>query len=158
MNSQDHTSSFTYESSRVAHLMDEYTKLTNVKECREWGEKARAVASYMSETVAKTEQYIAVEKSRLEQASTKTEKTNAEIGLMQIENFRKIVGGQLERLNKTIDNLPKGEDDNEPVNLPSENVTLRKRSLDTKSANLQILRIIVLAIIALLLWYFFNGR
>jgi hypothetical protein len=158
MNDQTNTASFTYESARVASLMEEYSRITNIGECREWKAKALAVASYMSETLAKTEQFIAVEKSRLEQASDKTEKTNAEIGLMQFENFKKIVGGQLERLNKTIDNLPMGEDDNELVNLPPENVTLRKRNLKTGSINLQVVRVIALAIIAFLLWYFFNGR
>jgi hypothetical protein len=156
MNSQTNTASFTYESARVARLMAEYSKVTTIRECREWEEKARTVASYMSETVAKTEQFAAIERRRLEEASSKEEKTNAEIGLMQFENFQKIIGGQLEKLNKTINDLPKGEDENEPVNLPPENVTLRKRSSKTTSLNQQILRIIVLAIIAFLLWYFLN--
>jgi hypothetical protein len=158
MNSQTNTSSFSYESARVARLMEEYAKITNIKECREWEEKAQAVTSYMRDIVAQTDQFIAVERNRLDQASGKTEKTNAEIGLMQFENFRKIVGGQLERLNKTIDNLPKGEDDNELVNLPPENVTLRKRNSRTASVNMQIVRVIALVIIAFLLWYFFNAR
>jgi len=156
MNSQTNTSSFTYESARVAHLMDEYPKITNIKECKEWGAKAQAVASYMRDAIVQTDQFIAIERNRLEKASSKTEKSQIEIGLMQFENFRKIIGGQLERLNKTIDDLPKGEDDKESINLPPENVTLRKRNSKTTSINLQILRIIVLAIIAFLLWYFIN--
>ena len=156
-NSQANTASFRYESARVAHLMDEYSKITNIKECRDWEEKARTVASYMSEAVAKTEQFIAVEGRRLEQASDKTEKTHVEMGLMQFESFRRVVGGQLERLNKTIDNLPKGENDNESVNLPPENVTLKKRNT-AASVNIQILRVVALVIIALLLWYFFSGK
>jgi hypothetical protein len=156
MNSQTNTSSFTYESARVARLMDEYAKITSIKECREWGKKAQAVASYMRDAVVQTDQFIAIERSRLEQPSSKTEKSQIEIGLMQFENFRKILGGQLERLDKTIADLPRGEDDNKPVNLPPENVTLRKRSSKTTSANQRIVRIIVLAIIAFLLWYFIN--
>jgi len=155
---QSNASSFTYESARVARLMGEYSKLTNIKECREWEDKARAVVSYMSDAIAKTEQFISVEKRRLEQASSKTEKTQAEMGLMQFESFREIIGGQLERLRRTIDTLPKGGDDNKPVSLPRENVTLKKQGYQTTSANLQILRVTVMAIIAFLLWYFFNGK
>lgn len=155
-NGQSNTSSFTYESARVARLMDEYSKITNVKECREWEDKARGVASYMGDAIAKTEQFISVEKRRLEQASSKTEKTQAEMGLMQFENFRKIIGGQLERLRKTIDTLPKGENSNKPVSLPRENVTLKKQGYQATSVNSQILRVMVMAIIAFLLWYFFN--
>lgn len=101
-NGQSNTSSFTYESARVARLMDEHSKITNIKECREWEDKARAVASYMGDARAKTEQFISVEKRRLEEASSKIEKTQAKMGLMQFEDFRKIIGGQLERLKKRL--------------------------------------------------------
>ena len=158
MNNPTNTVSFAYESARVAHLMSEYSRITNIGECREWEAKALGVASYMSEALMKTEQFIAVERSRLEQASNKTEKTNAEMRLMQFESFKKIVGGQLERLNKTIDNLPKSENVNELVNLSPESVTLKKIKAKTPTLNIQTLRVIVLVIIALFLWYFFSAK
>ena len=155
---QSNTSSFSYESTRVARLMDEYSKITNIKECREWENKARSVVSYMNDAVTKTEQFIFIERQRLGQASSETEKTQIKKGLMQFENFRDIIGDQLERLRKTVDALPQREDDNELVTLPPENVTLKKQSSKTTFLNSQVLRILILVIIAFLLWYFSNAR
>jgi hypothetical protein len=156
MNSQSSTSSLTYESARVMHLMEGYSRITNIGECREWEMQAQAVASYMSDTIAKMDQVISVEKGKLEQESSEKERTNIKMSLMQYENFRSIIVGQLQRLSKTIDDLPKGENINEPVSLQRENVTLRKRNSKSLFFHPCIIQLIMIVIVLVLWWYFFQ--
>ena len=112
----------------------------------------------MSDAIAKTDNFILIEKERLKRETDESEQTNIKIGLMQYENFRNIIGSQLERLTKTINGLPKGKNENKLVNLPSENVTLRKQKSKALPIYSTAIQLLVIVIVILILAYFVISR
>jgi hypothetical protein len=109
---------FTYESAKLAGLMREYSKLKTIGECRVWANQAHAVASYISDAITKTDEFILVQQDRLEQEKNKPAQTNMRINIMELTNFKHILERQLGELIKIIESLPNGPEDSEPVKLP----------------------------------------